>query len=41
MRGLFNVLQIMQEKTGCDYTTYYADVKTEIYKLFNKYEKKV
>jgi hypothetical protein len=40
MRGLFNILQIMQEKTGCDYTAYYADVKTEIYKLFNKYEKK-
>jgi hypothetical protein len=30
MRGLFNVLQILQEKTGCNYNSYYADVKTEI-----------
>jgi hypothetical protein len=40
MRGLFNVLQIMQLKIDHDYTVYYANVKTEIYKLFNKYEKK-
>ena len=41
MRGLFRVLELLKESTTCDYTSYYADVKTEIYKLFNKYEKKV
>jgi hypothetical protein len=40
MRGLFNVLQILQEKTGCDYSSYYADVKIEMFKLYNKYEEK-
>ena len=40
MRGLFRVLELLKESTGCDYTSYYADVKTEIYKLFNKYERK-
>ena len=40
MRGLFRVLELLKESTGCDYTSYYTDVKTEIYKLFNKYERK-
>ena len=40
MRGLFNVLQLLKEYTGCDYSSYYADVRTKIYKLFNKYERK-
>ncbi|XP_066323573.1 zinc finger BED domain-containing protein RICESLEEPER 2-like [Miscanthus floridulus] len=40
MRGLFNVLTIMQQKTGFDYSSYYGIVKTEIFKLFNKYEEK-
>ena len=40
MRGLFRVLKLLKESTGCDYTSYYADVKTKIYKLFNKYERK-
>jgi hypothetical protein len=40
LRGLFNVLQIPKENTGCDYSSYYADVKTKIYNLFNKYERK-
>ena len=40
MRGLFRVLELLKENTGCDYTSYYADVKIEIYKLFNKYERK-
>ena len=40
LRGLFNVLQILKENTGVDYSLYYADVKTKIYKLFNKYERK-
>ena len=40
MRDLFRVLKLLKESTGCNYTSYYADVKTEIYKLFNKYERK-
>jgi hypothetical protein len=40
LRGLFNVLQILKENTGCDYNSYYADEKTEIYNLFNKYKRK-
>ena len=40
MRGLFRVLKLPKESTGCDYTSYYADVKTVIYKLFNQYERK-
>jgi hypothetical protein len=40
LRGLFNALQILKENTSCDYSSYYADMKTEIYKLFNKYERK-
>ncbi|XP_066375043.1 zinc finger BED domain-containing protein RICESLEEPER 1-like [Miscanthus floridulus] len=40
IRGLFNVLIIMQQKTGFDCTSYYGIVKTEIFKLFNKYEEK-
>jgi hypothetical protein len=38
MRGFFNVLNLLAEATGSEYTTYYANVKTELYKLFNKYE---
>ena len=34
INGLFNVLQLLKEYTGCDYNLYYADVRTEIYKLF-------
>ena len=40
MRDLFRVLELLKQSTGCDYTSYYADVKTKIYKLFNKYERK-
>ena len=40
MRGFFNVLQLLGEYTGFEYNSYYADVKTELYKLFNKYENK-
>ena len=40
MRGFFNVLQLLGECTGTDYMSYYADVKTELYKLLNKYERK-
>ena len=41
MRGLFNVLQLLKEYIRCDYGSYYADMRTEIYKLFNKYERKI
>ena len=40
MRDLFRVLELVKESTGCDCTSYYTDVKTKIYKLFNKYERK-
>ncbi|XP_066333367.1 uncharacterized protein [Miscanthus floridulus] len=40
MRGFFNVLQLLGEYIGSEYSSYYADVKTELYKLFNKYESK-
>ena len=40
MRGLFNVLQLLKEYTSYDYSSYYADVRTKIYKLFNKYLRK-
>ena len=40
MRGFFNVLQLLGEYTGSEYSSYYADIKTELYKLFNKYESK-
>jgi hypothetical protein len=38
MRGFFNVLNLLAETIGSEYTTYYVDVKTKLYKLFNKYE---
>jgi hypothetical protein len=40
MKGFFNVLELLVEHTGCTYSSYYAHVKTELYKLFNKYETK-
>jgi len=40
MRGLFNVLVILKENIGVDYSSYYASVKTELYKLFAKYDSK-
>ena len=40
MRGFFNVLHLLGDCTGCEYNTYYADVKNELYKLFTKYETK-
>jgi hypothetical protein len=38
MRYFFNVMNLLAEATGSEYTTYYVDVKAELYKLFNKYE---
>jgi hypothetical protein len=40
LRGLFNVLQILKENIGVDYRLYYANIKTKIYKLFAKYDRK-
>jgi hypothetical protein len=40
LRGFYKVLQLLHENTGSDYNMYYADVKTEIHKLFDKYERK-
>ena len=40
MRGFFNVLQLLGEYTSSENSSYYADVKTKLYKLFNKYESK-
>jgi hypothetical protein len=34
------VLQLLHESTGNDYSTYYADVRTELHKLFAKYQRK-
>lgn len=34
------MLHLLGECTGCEYSTYYADVKNELYKLFTKYETK-
>jgi hypothetical protein len=34
------VLVILKENIGVDYSSYYAYVKTEIYKLFAKYDSK-
>jgi virulence-associated protein VapD len=40
MKGFFNMLQLLDKYAGSQYSSYYADIKTELYKLFNKYENK-
>jgi hypothetical protein len=40
LRGMQRVLHLLNEYTGTDYTTYYADLKTELHKLFEKYLRK-
>jgi hypothetical protein len=40
MSGLFNVLHLLKGYTGSEYSSYYAEVRTELYKLFAKYERK-
>ena len=40
MRGFHNVLQILSQTIGFDYSNYYNEVRTELYKLYNKYETK-
>ncbi|XP_021321373.1 zinc finger BED domain-containing protein RICESLEEPER 2-like [Sorghum bicolor] len=40
LRGMQRVLHLLHECSGTDYTAYYADVKTELHKLFEKYLRK-
>ena len=40
MKGFYNVLQLLSDCTGASYSLYYAEVKSELYKLFTKYETK-
>jgi hypothetical protein len=40
MKGFFNVLELLAEHTGASYSSYYADVKDKLYKLYSKYETK-
>lgn len=40
MRGFQNVLQLLSQTIGSDYSSYFSEVRTELYKLFNKYETK-
>jgi hypothetical protein len=40
MRGLYNVLQLLAQSNNISYNNYFAEVKTELYKLYNKYESK-
>jgi hypothetical protein len=38
MRGFHNVLQLLSQTIGTDYSSYFSEVKTELYKFYNKYE---
>jgi hypothetical protein len=40
MRGFFKVLELIAGYMGTEYSAYYADVKAELYKLFDKYVQK-
>jgi hypothetical protein len=40
MRGLYNVLELFSQSNNYNYSTYFADVKTKLYKLYAKYETK-
>jgi hypothetical protein len=40
MREFFRVLELLADYTGCEYSSYYANVKSELYKLFDKYVNK-
>lgn len=40
MKGFFNVLELLGEANGCNYSLYYGDVKDELCRLFAKYEEK-
>jgi hypothetical protein len=38
MRGFRNVLQLLSQTIGTDYSSYFSEVRTGLYKLYNKYE---
>jgi hypothetical protein len=40
MRGFFKVLELIARYMGIEYSAYYADVKVQLYKLFDKYVQK-
>jgi hypothetical protein len=40
MKGFFNMLELLAEATGSIYSSYYTDVKDEMFKLFDKYVQK-
>jgi len=40
MRDFHNVLQLLSQAIGVDYSSYFTSVRNELYKLFNKYENK-
>jgi hypothetical protein len=38
MRGFHNVLELFSQTIGTDYSSYFSEVRTELYKLYNKNE---
>jgi hypothetical protein len=40
LRGFHNVLQLLSQAIGVDYSSYFTLVRNELYKLYNRYEKK-
>ncbi|XP_022680970.1 zinc finger BED domain-containing protein DAYSLEEPER-like [Setaria italica] len=40
VRGFHNVLQLLSQTVGVDYSSYFTEVRTQLHKLFNKYENK-
>jgi len=40
MRGLHNVLELLAQCNNISYNAYFAEVKTELYNLYDKYESK-
>ena len=40
MRGLYNVLELLAQCNNMSYIDYFAEVKSELHKLYDKYESK-
>jgi hypothetical protein len=40
IRGFHNVLQLLSQTIGVDYSSYFTSVMNELYKLYNNYENK-
>jgi len=40
IRGFHNVLQLLSQTISVDYSSYFTEVRAELYKLYNKYENK-